>query len=174
DNNLQLNLTTIITDFEQAAIYALSNTFPASQYETDIDLSLMLRCLLALAFLPHDEIFDAFKILKAEMQPAAADITQWFGNIYVHRNIRRLLTNGNKLHNSSFFPPELWSVYSSVENKEQQNVDCQIERILNEEPKPKPKKNTIEQEKRIMSVLNDQFNRTTIDFLKGIAHNLFF
>ncbi|CAG8826136.1 21603_t:CDS:1, partial [Cetraspora pellucida] len=49
-----------------------------SQYGTDIDLSLMLWCLLALAFLLPDEILDAFKILKVEMLPAAADITQWF------------------------------------------------------------------------------------------------
>ncbi|CAG8552509.1 9509_t:CDS:2 [Cetraspora pellucida] len=89
------------------------------------------------------------------LPPAAADITQWL-NILVGRTY-----------------VDVYSIIKEFQ-KEQQNVDCQIERILNEEPKPKSKKNTFEREKQIMSVLNDRFNHTTIDFLKGIAYNLSF
>ncbi|CAG8698526.1 17146_t:CDS:2, partial [Dentiscutata heterogama] len=64
------------------------------------------------------------------------------------------LSNGNISCNQPLYPPELWSIYSSVESgfphtqnkmqKEQQRVDCQVERILNGEQRPTPKKKAID------------------------------
>lgn len=56
--------------------------------------------------------------------------------------------------------------------KEQQQVEFQIESILRGEQRPKQKKSLIDREKRIMSVVNDRVNYSVMDFLRGISHNL--
>jgi hypothetical protein len=56
--------------------------------------------------------------------------------------------------------------------KEQQQVEVQIECILRGEQQPKQKKKLIDREKRITTIINDRENRSVIDFLRGIAHNL--
>ncbi|GBC01526.1 hypothetical protein RclHR1_04210012 [Rhizophagus clarus] len=102
ENNVNLQPSTILTDFKQALINA-SRQF-----------SLMLRHLFALAFLPSQEIPDAFDMLKLVMPPEANEVTQWFEDNYVHRKIRRHLRNGNTIRSAPLFPPELWSVYDSI------------------------------------------------------------
>ena len=66
------------------------------------------------------------------------------------------------------------SVYTLVEElqKEQQNVDFQIECIIRGEPRPTKKKASINREKRIVTIINDRENCLVMDFLCGIAHNL--
>ena len=56
--------------------------------------------------------------------------------------------------------------------KEQHQVEVQIECILRGEQRPKQKKNLVDREKRITTIINDWENRSVIDFLRGIAHNL--
>ena len=56
--------------------------------------------------------------------------------------------------------------------KEQQQVEIQVENILRGEQRPKQKKSLIEREKRIITILNDRENRTVMNFLRGIAHNI--
>ena len=58
--------------------------------------------------------------------------------------------------------------------KEQKQVDVhQIERILHGEQLTKQrKKKLIDRENRLISVINDRENRTVMNFLRGIAHNL--
>jgi len=84
ENDVELMPSTIITDFEKGSINASQYEFPgvnnkgcffhlsqsgwrkiqeaglASQYGTDKNLSFMLRHLFALAFLPADDISNAF------------------------------------------------------------------------------------------------------------------
>ena len=65
-------------------------------------------------------------------------------------------------------------VYNIIENfqKEQEQVDAQVECILRGEQPPKRRKVDEEKEKRILTVVNDQPNRPVMDYLRGIAHNL--
>jgi hypothetical protein len=56
--------------------------------------------------------------------------------------------------------------------KEQHQVEVQIECILRGEQRPKQKKNLVDREKRITTIINDRENHSVIDFLRGIAHNL--
>ncbi|CAG8789009.1 4250_t:CDS:2, partial [Dentiscutata erythropus] len=133
DNDFQLESQTIITDFEQAAICASSNkkiqeAKLVTKYGTDLDLSEKLRCLLALAFLPPEEIPATFNIFKKKIPPIAHKVAEWFENTYT---LGKNCVSGNHL-----------GAYSIIEEmqKEQQRVDCQVERILNGEQRPTPKK----------------------------------
>ena len=111
ENNVELRLLTIITDFERAAIKASQREFSdinnkrcffhlsqsgwrkiqevglATQYGVDEHLNLMLRHLFTLAFLPSDDIPDAFDILKSAIPEVTNDVVKWFEEYYVHGKI---------------------------------------------------------------------------------------
>ncbi|CAI6354155.1 unnamed protein product [Macrosiphum euphorbiae] len=164
--------------------------------------------MLALAFIPSENIPAAFDELKATFPPEAEEVVQWFEDNYVHGRIRRRnQRNGNIIRTDPLFPPKLWSVselmdhgiprtqniveawhrrwstlvgkphvgvYTMIEElqKEQQRVDLEIECINRGEPKPKQKKQIIDREKRIMTVYKDISNRSVLEFLRGLAHNI--
>jgi hypothetical protein len=231
ENDLILQPSIILTDFELASINASRHVFPnaenkgcffhlgqsgwrkiqscglATRYGNDEEFSLMLRHLFALAFLPPQEIPEAFDILKLEMPPEANEVVQWFEDNYVHGRIRRHLRNETVIRSAPLFPPQLWSVYNlndmgiprtqnNIEawhrhweilvgqshigvyrmieelQKEQRSVDLQVECIIRGVRRPAKKKNLIERETRIMVIINDRENRSVMDFLRGIAHNL--
>ena len=56
--------------------------------------------------------------------------------------------------------------------KEQQNVELQVECIIRGEQRPSKKKAVIDRENRIQTIINDRENRSLMEFLRGIAHNL--
>ncbi|PKC06685.1 hypothetical protein RhiirA5_419195, partial [Rhizophagus irregularis] len=56
--------------------------------------------------------------------------------------------------------------------KEQQKVELQIENILRGAQRPKQKNAIIDRENRITTIFNDRVNRTVMDYLRGIAHNI--
>lgn len=58
--------------------------------------------------------------------------------------------------------------------KEQKKVELDIEMILRGTPRPSQKQRDRDRENRIQTVLNDRNNRSIIDFLRGIAHNISF
>ena len=64
-------------------------------------------------------------------------------------------------------------VYRMIEElqKEQQSVDLQVESIIRGERRP-TKKNLNWREKRILMIVDDRENRSVMEFLRGIAHNL--
>ena len=59
-------------------------------------------------------------------------------------------------------------------HKEQQNVANKIELIVRGEPHPTLKKQDEQRKVRIQTIVNDRGNRSVMDFLRGIAHNLSF
>ena len=68
------------------------------------------------------------------------------------------------------------SIFKIIEEiqKEQNRVELEIESIIRGLPRVLSKKKDRERESRIQLIYNDQDNRTVMDFLRGIAHNLSF
>jgi hypothetical protein len=56
--------------------------------------------------------------------------------------------------------------------KEQQKVELQAESILRGEQRPKQKNSIIDRENRIATIFNNRVNRTTMEYLRRIAHNI--
>ena len=56
--------------------------------------------------------------------------------------------------------------------REQQQVEYQIECIIRGEQRKKQKRSLIERENRIMSIFNDRSNRSLMEYLRGITYNL--
>ncbi|CAG8797744.1 1033_t:CDS:1, partial [Dentiscutata erythropus] len=136
-----------------------------------------------------DQIQDAFDTLMVSMPPEASKVTQWFEKTYIgirqddtmDRNlplfhpqlwsvyesvelgIPRTQNSVEAWHNrwNTIVGRPNVSVYMLIEElqKEQQNVDDQVVRILQGESRPRPNQYYIEKEKRIMAIFNDHKNR---------------
>ncbi|XP_028166393.1 uncharacterized protein LOC114357115 [Ostrinia furnacalis] len=134
----ELNPRHIVTDFEIAIINIIRIDFPdahhqgclfhlgqnvwrqiqrsglASRYGSDSDFSLKLRHLIALAYLPPDEIPEAFKSLKESVLPEEArSVTEWFETYYVLGKLVSQPSNSTSVfisRSSPMFPPQLWSI----------------------------------------------------------------
>jgi len=139
ENGVLLRPQFILTDFEQAAINAAHREFQgvqnkgclfhlaqsiyrkvqasglSVQYGTDENLSLKIRHIPALAFLPPDVIPAAFDQLKDDIPPEANEIVEWFEECYVHGRTRRTLRHGNAIRTPPLFPPDFWSVVDNID-----------------------------------------------------------
>ncbi|GBC10926.2 hypothetical protein GLOIN_2v1446576 [Rhizophagus irregularis DAOM 181602=DAOM 197198] len=91
----------------------------ASQYANDENISLFVKHIPALAFLPCDNIPAAFDELRSnmppDMPPEVNELLDWFEIYYVHRKVIRRLRNGNVVHSEPLFPPSLWLVTENIE-----------------------------------------------------------
>ena len=138
ENNHELNPQFILTDFEKAAINASKREFPdatskgclfhlgqsvwrriqaaslSKRYGDDEEFSLILRHIVALAFLPASDIPTAFNELKPLIPDEASEVTEWFEDNYVHGRVRRTMRNGNVSRASPLFPPDFWSVFDQI------------------------------------------------------------
>jgi hypothetical protein len=136
--NYDLQPHFILTDFEKAAMNAITKLFPGAQnkacnfhlaqsvyrkiqsvglsrtYGTDENFSLFMGHLPALAFFSASKIPQAFDELKNIMPATADSIIEWFEKNYVHRRIRNRGGNG-QIRSLPLFPPEIWSVFENVE-----------------------------------------------------------
>ena len=56
--------------------------------------------------------------------------------------------------------------------KEQNHVQLEIESIVRGAPRPTPRRQAYMREMRIQTVFNDRSNRSLMEFLRGIAHNM--
>lgn len=69
--------------------------------------------MLSLAFLPEEEIPDAFKEIKEIMPNNASSFVQWFEDNYALGKVRRIVRN-TEHRNLPLFPPSLWSIYENI------------------------------------------------------------
>ncbi|CAG8806858.1 39023_t:CDS:2, partial [Gigaspora margarita] len=60
------------------------------------------------------------------------------------------------------------------DRKEQNRVELDIKAILRSAPRPPQRRHNIEHEQCIQTVFNDYGNKTIMEYLRGIAHNLAF
>ena len=58
--------------------------------------------------------------------------------------------------------------------QEQDSTAAEMESIILGQPRPKRKKQYVEKDQRLATIENDRHNRTTLEFLRGIAYNLSF
>ncbi|CAG8694992.1 5230_t:CDS:2, partial [Gigaspora rosea] len=108
ESNILLRPTTILTDFELAAINVSRDEFPNVHNK---------GCFFHLGqtFLPSNEIPAAFDVLKEKMLPETNEAVQWFEDNYVHGKVRRQMHNGTLSCAPPLFPPQMWSVHDSIE-----------------------------------------------------------
>jgi len=129
--NRQLAPQYISTDYEQAAINAAESSFPSAvicgclfhlgqsfwrrmqseglmeqyQDEDSVELRTQFRSLIALAFVPEDDVVGAFDRLKEDMVEILEPIFNYVEDNYV-RGRRR-----GRGHMAPMFPPSKWSCY---------------------------------------------------------------
>ncbi|CAG8671543.1 2668_t:CDS:1, partial [Dentiscutata heterogama] len=89
----------------------------ANRYGDDEDFSIEICKIPALAFLPLDEIPNAFNELKdnIDISEEANSIIEWFEENYIHRKVKRVSKNRHVTWRTPLFPPSLWSVYENNE-----------------------------------------------------------
>lgn len=130
-----LQPTLLMTDFELAAIQAFELEFPGilktgcffhlsqsvwrkvqteglkARYENDHEFAPWIRMIPALAFIPVDNVSDAFaELVESEGFPEeAVPIANYFEDAYICRRLRR----GRQIPN---FPTQIWNVYQRTLN----------------------------------------------------------
>lgn len=224
--NPMLNPQSFLIDYEQAARSAIEEVFPnvtvkgcffhlsqniyrkvqseglQGKYQTDVNFALKIRMLPALAFIPSDEVVDAFETLQNTMPPEADPITDYFEDTYIGRTRRRnrraprfpvsmwnmydrvvedLPRTNNSLEgwhnhmqaNITSFHPNIWK-FLEVLKREQALTSVTINQVLAGHPAPPTRKRYQDLTGRIANIVQDYENRHVLDFLRGIAHNLQF
>ena len=171
-------------------------------YQIDAEFALNIRMLPALAFVPPNDVSEAFESLQ-EVMPAEADsIVDYVEDNYVGRRLRlnrraprfpvtmwsmhdRVVDDLPRTNNSlegwhnhlqsniTAFHPNIWK-FLDVLKSEQALTAVTINQMLAGFPAPPQKKRYQDCSVRIANVVEDFGNRNVIDFLKGIAHNLHF
>ncbi|XP_050706630.1 uncharacterized protein LOC126992005 [Eriocheir sinensis] len=139
-----LNPSTILLDFELAAINAFKNEFPLARvsgcffhlnqsvirkvnelglkvrYETDRDFAMTVKSLPALAFVPIDEVPEVFEELGAAFPDEAEcnDLIAYFESTYV-----RGPRVGGRARNPRF-EPQLWNHYEDAQICAPKTTNC--------------------------------------------------
>lgn len=135
-HGFQLDPDFILLDFETAVMNAAKKVFPTASlhgcffhlnqsffrklkqlghqtlYASDYRVQLFYKQIVALAFLPHQEIPKAFEELRKTGPKILDDFVSYVGEYYVCG--RKAL--GRKTARRAIFPPALWSVFDNTVN----------------------------------------------------------
>ncbi|KAF0986957.1 hypothetical protein HZS_2816 [Henneguya salminicola] len=82
------------------------------RYNTNYDFALAARMIVALSFVPIEDINVAFEAQEDEIAEDLTPILNWFEDVYIGRQ------NRNRTRRSALFPPHMWSVYERKVNGE--------------------------------------------------------
>lgn len=137
-----LNPTDVTIDFEKAAINAIGHAFPLAEihcckfhfgqsvyrnvqkvglqsiYRSDEEFAFQIKLLTALAFVPPDNVTDAFEELvetefysennESQHKEQIQQLVAYFQATYVYRVDRR------GVKHPPLYPPALWNVYEQT------------------------------------------------------------
>lgn len=87
----------------------------AARFRGEEDLRLSIKKLLALSFLPPEQIPEAFDQLKQQAERDILPVYRYFEDTYVRGRLIRIKGKGRRPRepprHPPLFPPELWSVH---------------------------------------------------------------
>ena len=169
-------------------------------YNADPDFGLAARMIVALAFLPPNLLEDALEELTNETPEALMPILNWFEDFYIgrlnRRGIRqpamfpwkiwsvyeRTLNGIDRTNNHAeaahrrmqaelgMDHPTLWKFINGIQ-KVQSGRDQSYEQFVRGEEPQKKRLKYQRADERILKIIQNAENRTTIEYLRGIAHN---
>ena len=93
----------------QAIIRKCSELGLKTLYRDNEDFTIHVRMLMALAFMPADEVPAAFEIVKANWPATGIELLQYFENTYVNGTVLRG-SGDTTVRRLPMFPPTLWNV----------------------------------------------------------------
>jgi hypothetical protein len=219
-----LNPSSISIDFEQAAIGAVRAMFPncaihgclfhltknmrkkladeglLRRYNMDPDFALVTRMIVALSFVPIEDLDVALEALGNEIMEDLTPIINWFEDVYVGRQ------NHNRTRRRALFPPHMWSVYERTVNGEdrtnnyveaahrrlqaefgmdhpniwkfidgiravQKGRDLVYEQFVRGDQPPVKRRKYVAADFRIRRIVESYRERNIIEYLRGISHN---
>ena len=152
-------------------------------YSNDPDLSLKIRMLPAIAFVPVEDTARAFDDVVDVMPEEAIPISNYFEDTYIGRRLRDARRN-------PLFSPNMWNVRERIENglprtnniegwhrRMQSNISaCHptiwkfLEVLKREQAANEVQYRAVNE--RLANVVADYPNRGMIDYLPAIAHNI--
>ncbi|KAL4120968.1 hypothetical protein QTP88_013562 [Uroleucon formosanum] len=157
ENNIVLQPDYILTDFEEAAIYAVKQDMwrkvqsvgLSIKYDEDEEFSLLTRHLL-------NYVLELWSVFNQNIPRTQNTIEAW------HRCWECLVGESHI------------GVYHLIKElqKEQKNTEIMIESIFRGVPRPHSKKKNEQREVRIQNVIQNQGNVPVMEFLRGIAYNM--
>lgn len=219
-----VNPNSIMMDMERAAANAATEVFPnvqiqycffhvgqavwrkiqetglAPDYREDQEFALSLRMLTALAFVPVDDVVEAFEALEPEMPHDAEPIVRYFESTYIgerrrqgrrfptfhidkwnvyERTVEDLPRTNNAIEgwhrgfqsNVGAFHPNIWK-FLDVLRREQGLNELKITQALTGH-EPVPQRRTYRDcQLRISAIVRDYENRDILNYLRAIGHNL--
>ncbi len=220
-----LDPTAIVCDYEQAAISAMKEIYPhvgikgcffhlsqnlqrqltaigsTKLYNNDVEFALKTKMILALAFVPIDQLDPYFDALANDLTTEHIPLLNWFEDNYIGRLNRR----GNS-RRAPLFPPEIWNVYTRTISQEdrtnnhaeaanrrlqselgmdhptiwkfidairkiQKGRDMFLEQLVAGNPPSSKLKKYRDADERILEIVLSFEERTPIEYLRGIAYN---
>lgn len=221
-----LNPTSISCDFEQAILKSIKAEYPnaeidgclyhfsknvykkicdlgvVSNYRNNADFSILVKMVVALTFIPINDIDLAIELLSEYLPDELQPLLDWFEDNYVGRINRN--GRGRRL---PLFPPSIWTMYNRVLNgknrtnnhaeaanrrlnmemgvnhptlwsfitclqKVQAGRDFYYSQLEAGNSPPKKLKKYIDVDKRILKIVKNYEQSGILTFLRGIAQNI--
>lgn len=170
------------------------------RYQEDSNFALKLRMIPALAFVPTDDVVGAFEQLSEILPPESRAVADYFEDAYIGRPQRRgrrqpifaiemwnmhnragdeLPKTNNSVEgwhrsfqcNVGSSHPTIWKFIGYIQREQAlQQVYCT--QILAGHPSQPPRKKYADSNARILTICRSYSDRSILDYLRGIAHNL--
>ncbi|XP_077293714.1 uncharacterized protein LOC143916466 [Arctopsyche grandis] len=99
--------------FEQCMWHKIKSSGLEVQYNSDLDFAHTMKQLTALAFVPWENIPQAFDEVAKVMPEGTQAIVEWMKECYVNGK-EQILPDGTVTRTPPMFPPKMWSVYNST------------------------------------------------------------
>ncbi|XP_077293846.1 uncharacterized protein LOC143916571 [Arctopsyche grandis] len=99
--------------FEQCVWRKIQSSGLEVQYHEELDFALSIKQLKALAFVPWENIPQAFDEVANVMPEGTHAIVEWMKDHYVHGK-EQVLPDGTVTRTPPPFPPKMWSLYNST------------------------------------------------------------